>query len=328
MKKIAAVTDTEKQTKAAISFASGPGCSRYDYKHPRTGKESSLYSHLTDAVDPITGAEASALWLARAIDPESEAWQETSWMDWARHYELRLAYENQMLAAQGGRLEQEEIQIGGKLGGKLIIKANKSSVTGRCTSVSVLGPRITDRWAYKASNIPGTEWAEYQIDTERLTPDAYTPPTEESLKELEETRKKIKAGAPKKEVCPLINPTDKDAERLQALWNERAKAERDARSDAKYLTAFEPSEVCRITQAQYSEASKGTYARAETREIAHDAELKGSWYNAKTKSPIVCKIRITSGEHAKRVILITDKPQKPLPAQVWEKYEAAELVTA
>ena len=40
----------------------------------------------------------------------------------------------------------------------------------------------------------------------------------------------------------------------------------------------------------------------------------------------MCKIRITQGDGsdygAKRVIVLTDKPQKPLPAAVWQKMES------
>lgn len=111
-------------------------------------------------------------------------------IEWATHTRLRLAYENQMLEAQGGRLEQCEVQPGGKLGGKLILKVSKSSVTGRATSCDILGPRV-EGWAYKTQNLAGTQWAAYKFDLERLSPDAYTPPTPETLAELAEVRAQI-----------------------------------------------------------------------------------------------------------------------------------------
>ena len=69
-------------------------------------------------------------------------------------------------------------------------------------------------------------------------------------------------------------------------------------------------------------------------------ELQGRNYNAK-KINALCQLRQTWGDGeskmsnqspARRVIVLTDKPQKPLPAAVWETYTpaqvAGELVTA
>lgn len=246
--------------------------------------------------------------------------------DWETHLTLRLAYENQMLAAQGGRLEQYEVLAGGKIGGKLILKASKSNVTGRVTSVKLLGPKVGSGWHYQVSNIPGTEFAEYHFDTERMNPDSYTPPTPESLAELAKFKAGQKAAAPVKDPCPLINPTDADAERLQAVWNERARlaySESMLRQYGKgYDKDWKPSTVCRITQAVYSAASNGSYARAETRGVGADCELRGTHYNAKVIKEL-CQIRTTGSDGniygAKRVIVLTDKPQKPIPVSVWEK---------
>lgn len=238
-------------------------------------------------------------------------------VEWINHLELRLAYENQMLEAQGGRLEQVEIAVGGKLGGKLILKASKSSVTGRVTSVSVLGPKV-DGWAYKAQNIPGTEWAAYSFETERFSIEAYTPPTPESLAELAAVKKAIKAGAPKSETAPLINPTEEDAQRLQDLWNAKAKAENDDRLKRNsWAPDFVPAEVFRLTQAQYSANSGGTYSCCETVELLAGGSVKHWRRNNGTP---VAKIRKRSGANymADRVIILTDKPQKALPAALWQ----------
>lgn len=254
--------------------------------------------------------------------------------EWATHYRLRLAYENQMLEAQGGRLEQCEILAGGKLGGMLILKVNKSQATGRPTSVSLLRKEKLTGWTYKGSNIPGTEWSEHQMDTERLSPDAYTAPTPESLEELASVKKAIKSAAPKGEPCPLINPTDEDAQKLQDLWNERAKTEHCEshlrRYGKDYAEEFKPSTVCRITQAVYSANSKGSYAPAKTRDIGRDARLQETHYNAK-RIEAVCSLRTTGADGfdygPKRVIIITDKPQRSLPVSVWAKAQP-EMVAA
>jgi hypothetical protein len=338
-RKISAMTDTEKQTALALAF-SGIGYNWTKYTHPRTGKEGSLWDFLReDATDRITGAEAAALYMAKHRDPLKPEWNETSLADWINHHKLRLAYENQMLAAQGGRLEQCEVIPGGKLGGKLILKVSKSSATGRATSCDILGPKVSG-WTYKAANITGTEWAAYKFDLERISPDSYTPPTPESLAELEAVRAKIKGAKPKVEKCPLINPTDADAERLQALWNERAKAKHEERNTytsesarACHSAQFKPSAVCRIKQETYSANSSGSYAKAETIGLCGDGKRElQHWdmYSAerdalrKAMGPVLCKIRISGYS----VIVLTDKPQKPLPAEVWEAVATAEPVNA
>ena len=228
-KKIEAETDPEKATADALRLA-GRGHYGHGYKHPRPETEgvtayvkehgTCLYSLLSDDRAPITGHEAAALYLGNRREPAEKS-------EWMNHLELRIAYENQMLAAQGGRLESAESEIvkGGKLGGRLIVKVNKSPATKRVTSVSVLGPRV-EGWAYRVTNIPGTEYAEYQIETERLSPDAYKEPTPESLEELKAFQALVRAQKAKKPKAPsLINPTDEDAERLQKELNDRAKAE-------------------------------------------------------------------------------------------------------
>lgn len=263
--------------------------------------------HERELADAAGNGTRPALEIAREWLKDNPTRPEPWESRWVNHLRLRLAYENQMLAGQGGRLEQVEIQPGGKIGGKLILKVNKSRATGRAVSVALLGPSVSG-WAYKTTNIPGTEWAEYLFDTERLSPDAYAAPTPESLAELENVKATIKAGrdALKGDAPPLafVNLTRTDAERLAALWAEKENARR-AQFDRK------PIEVRELTQAQYSEMSKGSYARAET------VFLTGGGFKALNSRhpdfPAVAKVRTLSG----CPVIITDKPAKPLPAHVW-----------
>jgi hypothetical protein len=246
--------------------------------------------------------------------------------DWVAHYELRLAYENQMIEAEGGRLAAVEMVCGGFLYGKQIYKVNKSPATGRVTSVGIKVARV-EGWTYRVENQPGTDYALAQFDTERLPPDAYRAPTAEELAEYEATRKaeKTAAKAKKPAPIPLVNPTDADAERLQALWNERNRAkgeERRARDKYAYCPELEgeASTVLRITQATYSANSGGTYSRAETVHIAAGGVAMNT-YATRSKYTPACKLRLSSGGAymAPRIIILTDKPQKPLPAAVWER---------
>lgn len=338
---IAQMTDPVEQTQAAVMHCNHGGDGhRYDYKHPRPElvvnshireNGTSLYSLLTYEAAPITGAEACAIYFeGRGQPSESDAWMD--------HLRLRIAYENQMLAEQGGRAAHVEMVKGGKLQGHVIWKVNKSTATGRVTSVAVLGPKV-EGWTYKATNIPGTEYAEYQFDTERMAVDAYQPPDEESLAKLAKIEKEMKAARDERKSklppCPLINPTMEDAQRLVAIWNERgALMHAEAVRLHKTYGTFEPCAVKQTVQKTYSEASKGSYAKCETRGLCRDANLKDRFTGmysgdrekrSKLIGPAVCEIRIltSSGYFTPaHVIVLTDKPQKPLPAAVWEALKA------
>lgn len=277
-----------------------------DYTHPRNpDRRTALYYLFNDREDPINPDEALDLWFARHPPPYSKESRGCNRLRWVRHARLRLGYEKQMLDAQGGRLEQMEVEPGGKLGDKLILKVNKSQVSGRATSVAVLGPKA-DGWQYKTRNIPGTDWAEHTFDLERIGPEAYDPPTEESLAELKRVRAAIREAKPKKKTIPLVNPTDEDARRLQKIWNDKRAADRWDK---------EPREVARMTQKAYSARSRGSYAACETVELAAGGNtVRRERFGGTRMEPVACKVRAVNG----RVIILEDKPQKPLPKAVWK----------
>jgi len=143
-----------------------------------------------------------------------------------------------------------------------------------------------------------------------------------------------KAKAEAKKLLPpdpeLINPTDADAERLQALWNAKASAGLTGYN----LENFKPSQVVRITQAQYSAHSKGTYANAGTKGLCAEGvpfrAYSGLYAEKRTaalakQGPVLCKVRRANRlkfYSPERVVILTDKPQKPLPASVWLPYVA------
>ncbi len=249
----------------------------------------------------------------------------TGWAaDWKNHLELRLSYENQMLEAQGGRAAFVEMIPGGFVGKFQIHKVNKSTATGRVVSVSVKVPKVQS-WTYKTTNVTGQDYALSQIDTERLPADAYRAPTDPELEAFNAERKAEKAARPVTKSL-LINPTDADAERLQAIWNAEA-AKRDKRDTCT------PQTPLRITQAQYSANSGGTYSALETIEISeHGTERRTSIMRGTERARVtVCKVRrapsqrgdnSTSWYNAQRVVIITDKPQKPLPFAEMEALRA------
>lgn len=337
--KLSVIADPEKQTAAVLHCVGTRNVySRYMHPRPETVTNEYIKEHGTDLFDlmgmirrgygsdDITGAEACALFFSDSPEPKTET-------DWTIHLTLRLAYENQMLEAQGGRAAFVEMVPGGWLGSYQIHKVNKSTATGRVVSVNVLAPDSSrrDRWGNEYE--PGDPRAlipRYEtINIERFASDVYRPPTAEDLEALKGKKADLKAKAPKKEPCPLINPTDEDAERLQAIWNERAMSAREAQYKrhgySLPVNDCEPQTVLRITQAQYSANSKGEYARCSTRDVFGGGVMGETYYNAKEKQLArfglpVCQVRQTSGGNysAHRVIILTDKPQKEFPAAVWK----------
>ena len=332
-KRIAAIVDPTEQTQAATNYAGGSsGWS--DYDHPRIeGRNSSLWSLLTQAVDPITGAEAAALFLgnSHADGPTHEG----GYYDrWTKHYELRLTYERAMLAEEGGTAAEAEIEPGGWIrGGRTnhclesvaggwvqIHRVNKSPATGRVTSVKVMG-------TYRSyANGDSAVASLVTINVERLGENAYRAPTEEERTQFAASQKetKAKAKASKPTAPKLINPTDEDAAKLQAIWNDRAKASHDKAQmerNGKIYTEYTPSEVRRMTQAQYSEISKGSSPHGSIMAIT---ERINDQYHGRGGRAEVFKVRRCSASGfnyaACRVIILTDKPQKPLP---WEAIERA-----
>ncbi|MDX9972243.1 MAG: DUF3560 domain-containing protein [FCB group bacterium] len=190
---------------------------------------------------------------------------------WINHLRLRLAYENQMLEAQGGRLASVEMEPGGWIGKHQVQKVNKSPATGRVVSVQVWGTTrgYTKESGYKQEE---TRPCLITLETERLPPNAYRAPTPEEKAEFDAARKAEKKAKAERtpKGAPLINPTDEDAERLQAVLNNASKAVSDARQVKAYgkiYTEYKPSTVFPMTQAQYSDYSKGTYGHGETRGV-------------------------------------------------------------
>jgi len=232
-----------------------------------------------------------------------------------------------MIEAQGGRAAHVEMIAGGWIGSKQIQKVNKSPATGRVTSVTILAPCRYSRGEDAGKLVLSI------LKTERLSASVYRAPTEEELTTFKAdkvaAKKKAKATGPKKP--SLINPTLEDAQKLQDLWNAEELAKRE-KSSTVYYTEFVPEEVCKIVQKLYSAASKGTYARTETKEIGR-AGLSpsthwGNWVKEHNEKcgPVLCKVRTTGGDsksgYTRRVIFITDKPCKALPAESLKELEA------
>lgn len=307
--------------KLIYSIANGH-CHCFDYQHPRNpDRKTSLYSLLTDPVDPITAREAVSLWLDGAADPyDTDSYAAR----WSSHYALRISYETAMLANEGGIVGELNIEVGGWIdtsanyrwehliaidGWSQIIRVHRSPKTKRVTSVTCLG---RDRWGYNDPE-EREKIREITIDIERMGHEAYRAPTDDERAKFataEKARKKAKAEA-KPKAPPTINPTMEEARKLQQIWNEAAAAS----ANRSRSTIPQPSEIVAITQAQYSANSKGTYARCEIVEVTEKlvrTDRRGA-------GRVGCfRVRVTSGAGfygADRVIVLTDKPQTAIP---WE----------
>jgi len=156
------ISDQEKAFSNARQMANfSYNCN--EYNHPRQdGNKQSLYSLLTDPENPITGHEAAQLWFSKHKKIEGES-------RYLTHLRLRLAYENQMLEAQGGRLASVDIEPGGFIGKEQIITVHKSTKTGRVVSVNVKIEK-KEGWSYRVKGVPGADYDLLSIKTERLEP--------------------------------------------------------------------------------------------------------------------------------------------------------------
>lgn len=314
--------DEDKAARSLMEHIAGHGEHRNPAPSaPAEAPKAYLFAHLKSE-HPPTVKDYADRYLARHPEPEGDS-------EFVQHLKLRLAYEWQMLEAQGGRESMTEMERGGTLGGRVIAKVNKSPKTGRVVSVAVIGPSTGERWTYGATNEPGTPFALYSIDTERLAPGAYSAPTDESRAKLAEFDQARKAAAAKTPKAPsLINPTLEDAERLQALINAGYLESwtRQHGTASQYYKPKDPGTVCQVTQAVYSANSGGSYGTTETKQLCALGKFDtghrssaASRARAARIGPVLCKVR-TTGYEPVRVIHITDKPAKPLPAAVWEAY--------
>ena len=233
-----------------------------------------------------------------------------------KHLELRLGYERQMLESQGGSAAQADIVPGGRFGRHMVLKVNKSPATGLPVSVGIMGEH-----PYKKDDDGKPLACVRNVNIQRLGEDAYTPPTPEDLAELKTTLDTIKARTKAANAAKpkLINPTDEDAQRLQDSLNAHARLRA-----GEYQSTPPTTHVLRLTQAQYSARSKGTYSSYGAEYLLADGSTHKDQYvsywkdGQRVRHEKLCKVRIgPSGSSslyaADSVIIITDKPQKPLP---------------
>ena len=227
-----------------------------------------------------------------------------AYADEVDHLNLRLHYENQMLEAVGGRASLVEMEPGGFWAGDQIHKIHRSNASGNVTSVEVWASLPVFNYR---TNCRDMVEGLHLINVERDSADAYTPPTPDDLEALAQKKKEIAAakkaatvGKPKP--AALINPTPEDAQKLQYIWNA-------ANPPGRWDSDKEPKKIALLTQAQYSANSGGTYSACETVTICEEGTQHRKRYGDRITRHDVFKVRAYNG----RVVILTDKPQKPLP---------------
>lgn len=295
-------------------------------------------SFINVAFDRMTPKQVADLYVSRIKNPS----EQENFIRWTAHFDLRLTYERAMLENEGGSAAEVEMIPGGFIGKMQIQKVNKSATTGRVVSVALWGP--TDRSYDKNGKAFGPDnpapMMLHTINIERMGEHIYTPPTDAQLAAFkdEQAERKAERKASTPAAPSLINPTIEDAKRLQVMLNDIARAKYEAKA-TKYSAPYEPTPILTMTQAQYSAASKGSYSSFETRTVHNAGGIlarrssnmysgEGSAYD-KALGPAVCKVRVRSsgGWHSPpHIIVITDKPQKPLSN--WNPAPVAETVAA
>lgn len=214
---------------------------------------------------------------------------------WYDHYAMRIAYEKQMLAAQGGTVADasEQVIAGGFFGTFQIYSITKDKA-GRLNKVGLIDHRRNNEVHF--------------FKAEKMKLETYRAPTAEEAAAHAAMVAAVNASKPK--AAPLVNPTDADAERLQAAWNAQ-------RSKHK------PSTVRRMTMAEFK--AKNT----SIQQINND----GTQCKVSCSETGVVRVRKGRGTgeafwSADSVIVITDALQKPLPIS-WNDTntnDAAELI--
>lgn len=261
----------------------------------------SIYQLLTDEtyiripVRRLTPKEVADKYIAKYIDPRDPS---TGTNRYIEHLKNRLIYENAMLENEGGRVSDADMEVGGWIHGgrtgtwlednpggwQQILKVSKSPKTKRVTSVKVLG-------VYRSA-VSGQRPGLVTINVERMAADKYKPPGEGDKKKALETLASMKTPAAE---AQLINPTMEDAKKLQDRWNAEALA--TGKTTRKV-------EVCEMTQDEFSRDLKHEYVFIRAVKIGET----------------IVKLRLKRGggyydyHAALQVIVLTDKPQKPLPA--------------
>lgn len=226
------------------------------------------------------------------------------------HVRLRIAYERQMLDAQGGTgADVTEMEAGGFIGKLQVQKVTKDRA-GRVSALYFRGPH-----PYRDG-----ETSLHRIAAEQVTPGSYRAPSADERAAFAAAQKATKKSMPK--APPLINPTPEDAAKLQAAWN----AQHADRVEQAYGKARLPAPltVVDMNQAAYSERSKGDYGVCKTVDVCADWTLP----TRRDPKPVVFRVRTMQSQvmyGPDRVVVLVDKTQTTLPETITADTEVANV---
>lgn len=219
------------------------------------------------------------------------------------HVRMRIGYERTILQAQLEELGQEDIsyQVGGRIGGALILRVNIARASSEISSLTVVDPR---------AEVSGTHWRDtYQLKAKSLHRYHYVPPTEESLQELTAWQANAKSAKPAK---PKLVNCQETCELLVRLWN----AQQRQRLRANPYIRVKESRVLNRTQAEYSDCSGGTYSPFNTAFInQHGNQYCWMLDGRTTDHQKLFRIRLSrsTSDGGPCPIYISDRPQAVNP---------------
>ena len=193
---------------------------------------------------------------------------------------------------------------------------NKSSVTGRVTSVQCIDTTPERSFLWRNQKPPEHGFYYWNFNTEKSVSGSYVAPTKESKAELKGILSKIKAATPKKETVPLINPSPVFARQLQKIFNDKYLG-RTCCSDTR-KEEIRNTKPVEMTQAKYSANSKGSWSHCEAISVDKFGKQVYTSYNG--KCDVAFKIRVWNRGTGvgPRVIILTDKPGKSFRLQYKE----------
>lgn len=272
-----------------------------------SGASTHLYHQLKKG--DITHAECKAKNIERLENTISSTFRQR----WLTHYLNRLSYERQMLGpveVYTKDLTPVILQTFARKMGAEKPKATLSDYGYILESPVTLPLHIAPTRSVELTN---TEWREL------MQASGYEVPTPVERRQSTSTKTK----------SPIINPTDEDLIRLQALWNiQIAESHKRAKSygDPKIAN------VTLVPQSLYSAHSKGSYAHFKTVGITSDGvRVQSGWKDGVYQliGVPVFRLRVSTRSYdlyqAYSAIQIIDKPKKSLPLD-WEKLAIREKV--
>ncbi len=280
---------TEEDFNAAIHAFFGRIHTAYDYKHPTNPnrRETSLYDLTNQDQAPENKIDGlTALCLWFQRHPMRPDETKSRWL---AHYDLRIGFERALLAEQGGTAAQN-----------LADTLAPGAIVGESGNLIVW--KVTKTKTGDLSRIEVLDSAKGNVCAFRAErfkwADQVRPATAESLARIEALKAKLKAAKPKD--APLINPTKEEAAKVTGL-------------DPRLVKCGFVVHV--MTSEQYARVPSYCKRTEEFDLGGHRSHL-----------PAVCRVRFLGVDFTPGIVVLSDKPQKPLPFDYAADYSEARKI--